>query len=163
MPATKKQIVTIAGLLIVGAHFFMLACYQLKPGFFSTLYSYPYFQQNWNLFAPPPSASYRLFVKDENGYSADVFEEILGQHQSNRFKGKEAFLTAFSNSIYYFESAARAKGVYNGNASSIAEFGMIERLVKNYLKHNGKSLSGNVKLILLIVPSGNLPARTYYN
>lgn len=162
MSGAKKNVVIILGVFILLVHFFMIGNYIIKPGLFSRHYTYPYFQQNWNIFVPPPVNNYRLFVMSENIHCTDVFEEIKIQHQSNRLGGSEALLMALSNSIHYFDLQTIKFDHETGIIRNNGNFRIIKNIAVNYLKDQGKTGLENATLILMIIPVTATPIRTYY-
>src|SRR5947208_757192 len=100
----KTYFLILCGIALM-AHFTLICSYLAKPNFCSVFYSYPFFNQNWSLFVPPPNCNYNLYVyrKEDKSQCKDLFSEILIKHQKNRLKGNQALLTALSNSIHYFE------------------------------------------------------------
>ena len=165
MTQTKKKIVLFSGLTLLFLHFLVLGAYLIKPGFWSTAYSYPYFQQNWNLFVPPPNCNYNLYAYDFDHVSekANVFSEITMKHQKNRLKGYGPLLIALSNSIHYFEKEALEQNFANGKVEKNDKFLMIEKFVRNYLKNTRPNEFKNVKIILSVNTISEGKQRVYYN
>ena len=134
-----------------------------KPEFYAQAYIYPYFHQNWNLFAPVPDANYKLFCAFENNgkKNLDIFSEIKTVHQSNRLKGYGPLLVAFSNSIYYFEKSTKQQS--NSNAKRDLGFKIIEKLARNYITHTRQIRVEGLKLILVVDDISTQKQRIYFN
>jgi hypothetical protein len=126
---------------------------------------YPYFNQGWNLFVPPPDCNYRLFAEYENKGTRkkDIFQEVLLQHQNNRFKGYGPLLLAFSNSIYYFEKTTELQKQLNGPVLRDSYFEIIENTALNYLRATEHKKIEKAKLLLVIENINSGTSRVYYN
>lgn len=136
-----------------------------KLDYYAEWYVYPYFSQAWNLFVPTPATNYRLFVTYENNgpQSKDIFQEILLKHQTNRLAGYGPVLLAFSNSIYYFETATKLQHALNGPVRNDVYFQVIENSVLNYLSHTEGKKIEKVKMILLIESVASNDRKAYFN
>ncbi|MBA2610672.1 MAG: hypothetical protein H0U95_01785 [Bacteroidetes bacterium] len=135
-----------------------------KAEYYSQAYVYPYFHQSWNLFAPAPTTNYKLYCEyaDIGEQKSDLFSEIKLMHQTNRLKGYEPLLVAFSNSIYYFEKASGQQPL-NGPIQNDVNFNIIEKLSKNYLEYSRKIRVDKLKLILVVNENSNSKQRVYFN
>lgn len=153
-----KTGIIITAVVLLFLHFGMLFKYIFDPGNLSFYYVYPYFQQSWSLFVPPPHNNYNLFAEyNANGtHRLDVFKEILTNHQTNRFGGSEALLIALSNSIHYFEKEP-APDVRGTN------FKIIEKFTINYLRQTRDIKLSQVKIILTIDLDKPSELRVYHN
>lgn len=144
------------GVIILFIHFSLILFYALpdrlhnKVSFFSQLYVFPFFHQNWSLFAPVPDSNYRLIAVCANGHQRDIFTELVSNHQSNRFSGNGALVLAFSNSIHYFEKNTKLQGNINGPVVNDPYFDIIEHEVKNYLHITEKTDCGHLRIILTV-------------
>lgn len=161
-----------AGVLLLIFHFIAVFVYANpfgKPGskvsYAAYAYVYPYFHQNWNLFAPAPEANYRLIAEYENGglQRRDVFAEIVQKHQANRLLGYEPLVIAFSNSMHYFEKNSPLQQALNGPVKDDFNFTILERAVKNYLKYNNKTADRPLRLILVVENTQSKEQRVYFN
>ncbi len=135
-----------------------------KAEFYAQGYIYPYFHQNWNLFAPAPTSNYKLFCEFENKgkQQLDVFAEIKIKHQANRLKGYGPLLIAFANSFYYLEISGFDKTI-NGPIEGNNRFKMIEHATKNYLEDSRKISISNLKLILVAENVVTKEKKVYFN
>jgi hypothetical protein len=124
-----------------------------------------FFHQSWNLFVPPPNTNYKLFVTFENNgiQKKDIFSEVLLQHQSNRLKGYEPLVVAFSNCIYCFEKSTALQAPINGPVKNDVNFTMIELAVKSYIEHTYKTHLQKPRLILLTQEAGTKKQKVYFN
>ena len=165
-------------LLVTAVHFSLILIYanpypsnKTKINYYAEWYAYPFFTQNWNLFVPPPNTNYRLFVEYEDLESdryriqkkIDVFQEILLNHQSNRFKGYGPLLLSFSNSIHYFEKNTRQQKSLNGPIQNDAYFDIIEKSTLNYIRSTRKIDIKKIKIKLMVQQTDTNFARVYYN
>jgi hypothetical protein len=127
-------------------------------------YAYPYFQQKWNMFVPPPSSNYNLFVEFECGglQKYDLFQKVLITHQKNRFNGSEPILLALSNTIHYFEHHTKQRQKLNGPVKNEKFFVMLEHSVLNLLRSTHKCNIEQVKIILLVKEHSGRQ-RVYFN
>lgn len=136
-----------------------------KLTFFSQVYVRPFFHQNWNLFAPAPQSNYRLLAVYNDGKinKRDVFTEILSKHQTNRLAGYGPLLLAFSNGIHYFENNTPLRNSINGPVKNDPYFSMLEHSVKNYLLNTRKTITEEVKIILIVDNADTHEERIYFN
>ncbi|MES2679971.1 MAG: DUF5819 family protein [Bacteroidota bacterium] len=156
--------------MVLSIHFILVFFYALpvyaqnRLSFFSQVYVYPFFHQNWSLFAPVPDSNYQLIAVYENGLQKkDVFTEIVNKHQDNRFAGNGALVLAFSNSIHYFEKNVLLKNKLNGPITDDPYFSIIEHEVQNYLHHSEKISDQKIKIILLVENAKTGAKRVYFN
>jgi hypothetical protein len=138
---------------------------QNKFTFFSQKYVYPFFHQNWNLFAPVPDSNYHLLVRyQKNGsQTKDILNEIVLKHQSNRFAGIGPLVLAFSNSIHYFEKNTNRLEKLNGPISGNEYFEIIEHEAYNYLVNSEKINAQRVKVFLIVDNVASHQRRIYFN
>jgi hypothetical protein len=167
-----KIIVLCLGLAVLAVHFMLLGIYANPLGqarnrisFLAYNYSYPFFHQNWNLFAPAPDCNYSLLAlyEDQGPQVLDVFNEIVRKHQANRLAGHEPLVLAFSNSIHYFEKNSPLQNSLNGPVKNDLNFNILERAVKNYLVHTRHIRVQPLKLILVVDNIQNKQQRIYFN
>jgi hypothetical protein len=127
-------------------------------------YVYPWFHQAWNLFVPPPDCNYKLLARYENSGNqcADIFNEIVLKHQTNRLRGYGPVLIAFVNSIHYFEKNATQKDI-NGPVTNDINFKILEHAVLNYINHTRNLHLSKIKLILLVENIHDAKPRVYFN
>lgn len=136
-----------------------------KTEFYARAYVFPFFHQSWNLFVPPPNSNYKLFVSYEhNGKQhTDLFSEIVLAHQCNRLKGYESIMTAFTNSIYYFEKYTAQQNAVNGPIANDLNFSFIEHAAKNYLQYKEHIRIQHIKIIVWVEDSQTKKQRIYFN
>ncbi len=135
-----------------------------KPAFYAQAFIYPYFHQNWNLFAPVPDSNYHLYCvfEDRGIQKTDVFNEIETLHQQNRLKGYAPLLLTFANSIHYFEKNTELKALYNGPINGDRNFDILVNTAKRYLNYSRSIKIQNLKLILVVEPK-NKQQKFYFN
>ncbi len=133
--------------------------------YWAEAYAYPFFQQNWNLFVPPPSCNYNLYAEyeDKGLKKTELVQELLFQHQNNRLKGYGPFLLAFSNSIYYFEKCSKKQNKINGPIQDDINFTIVEYSAKKYLEQTRHIQLKKLKLILLVSDVLTKEQRIYFN
>jgi len=164
----------LAGLVLLLLHFSIICIYaspfnrtglKANAAYAATYYAYPYFHQDWNLFAPPPNTNYQLFVQFENEGSIkrEIFKDLLLQHQSNRFKGLEPLVITFANSIHFFEKSTQLKQTINGPVTGDINFTILEHSVKKYLQHQYKGKIQSLKLYLFVTNIETKAQRIYFN
>ncbi|PBQ32224.1 hypothetical protein CNR22_10720 [Sphingobacteriaceae bacterium] len=136
-----------------------------KLNYYAEWYVYPYFSQNWNLFAPTPDTNYKLFVEyeDKGKQKTDLFQEILVKHQTNRLKGYGPLVLAFSNTIHYFEKSTELQNKLNGPIKEDKYFSILEKSVLNYLRATRKTDLKKVKIQLLVQALDSKEMKVYYN
>ena len=158
---------------MLGCHFVFILIYanpfpfktKHKLEYYAQWYVYPFFNQNWNLFVPPPSTNYKLLVSfaDNGKQSIDIFNEILIQHQTNRFTGNSALLLAFSNSIHYFEKNTLLKNTLNGPVKNDLNFQILEQSAKKYIQSTRNITLDQLKLSLCVEDLSSKKTKVYYN
>ncbi len=159
----KILFLTVSSMALL-VHLILISSYLIKPNFYSTFYSYPFFHQNWSLFVPPPTSNYNLYVRYGNKpETIDVFKELLIKHQKNRLTGYEPILIALSNSIHYFEKEAEGQHFDGGKVDENEKFLIIEKIVKNYLRATVKLKIQNLKIILCVNSITLAKQRFYFN
>jgi len=136
-----------------------------KIDYYAEWYIYPYFAQNWNLFVPAPNTNYKLFVayEDHGIQRTDLFQEILIQHQSNRFKGYGPLVLAFSNTIHFFEKSTELKKKLNGPVKNDKYFQILETSVLNYLRSSRNIKLESVKIQLVVQTLNSDKMKIYFN
>ena len=159
------------GFFLLAIHFISIFIYsrpfvapKTKLEFYSQAYIYPYFQQNWNLFATVPNSNYNLYCEFENNgiQKIDVFNEVKILHQTNRLKGYGPLLISLANSIHYFEKNAGAGKVINGPINDDLNFKIIEQVTKNYLEYSRQLKIKKLKIVLVVRSQNNKP-KIYFN
>jgi hypothetical protein len=132
--------------------------------FYAQGYVYPYFHQNWNLFAPAPTSNYKLYCEYENNgkQQVDVFSEIKLKHQTNRLTGFGPLVIAFANSFYYLETSALNKAI-NGPLENNEHFKMIEHSTKKYLEYTRNISIKDLKLVLVAENVVTKEQKIYFN
>lgn len=144
-------------------HFVLLTLNKLYPNRISNFYVYPFFQQNWELFAPPPDQNYRLYVVFESGRATELVGKLKSKHQTNLLAGNEAALLALTNSIHFFEKNQAPMTVSLKNASEDHNFMILNKTVQAFLENEEKQ-EDLKKIILLVQPVDPLQKRKiYYN
>ncbi|MBA3682916.1 MAG: hypothetical protein H0W73_17390 [Bacteroidetes bacterium] len=135
-----------------------------KAEFYSQFFIYPYFHQNWNLFAPAPTSNYKLYCEFEsNGkQQLDVFSEINIKHQSNRLKGYGPFVVAFANSFHYLEASA-LDTLVNEPLNNNVNFQIIEHTAKKYLENTRHVSIKDLRLILVSENVVTKKQKIYFN
>jgi hypothetical protein len=167
-----RMIVLCLGLLVLALHVLLLCMYvNPLPGskgrfyFQAYNYVYPFFHQNWNLFAPAPDCNYSLLAmyEDQGPKVLDVFGEIVQKHQANRLAGHEPLVLAFSNSIHYFEKNSPGQQALNGPVKDDLNFTILERTVKGYLKETRRLEQVPIRLFLVVDNIHTGQRRVYFN
>lgn len=136
-----------------------------KSDYWVEYYVYPFFHQNWNLFAPPPSENYALYVSydDNTGIKKEeLFQKIIVEHQTNRLKGYEAIVLALSNCCYYFEKSVKEQNSINGPIKNNLYFTMLQHLTVNYLEWKNKKSISMTELIFVSENIHTKKKRVYY-
>ena len=133
--------------------------------YYAYYYAYPFFQQSWTLFTPPPDCNYRLFADFSlNGKAKQVeILSTLAQNHNNRLLGNEPVTLAIANSIHYFEKASPHQEKINGPANGDKNFKILEHSVRRYLQHEFSGSLTGLKLMLEVTPINGKPRRLYYN
>ena len=166
------MIVLCLGLLVLVVHVLLLCIYVSPlPGskgrfyFQAYKYVYPWFHQNWNLFAPAPDSNYRLLALYDNGSPqvVDVFDELVQAHQANRLAGHEALVVAFSNSMHYFEKNSPLQQALNGPIKNDMNFSILEQATHRYLQETRHIGQGPLRLFLVVDQVHTGQRRVYFN
>lgn len=141
-PAIKRLISAIL-LSVLGLHFsaLFICSSPLKmnsPGltFIAKSYTDPFFRQNWNLFVPAPKSQHYLFVRYKNGDNWTKWKDILGDcvenNRQNKFRGNEAIVLLFSNSLIYVLNKVPVSTLYK-QAPGFIEFEVLNHELGRYL------------------------------
>ncbi len=161
-----------AGLLALALHMLLLAIYANplsrtgnRISLLAYNYVYPFFHQNWNLFAPVPESNYQMLALYNDGQPEvlDVFGEIVQAHQANRLSGHEALVVAFSNSLHYFEKNSPLQQSLNGPVMNDFNFTILERAVKGYLRQTLRIRQDSVRLFVIVDNVHTRQRRVYFN
>lgn len=133
--------------------------------YWADYYVYPYFQQTWTLFTPPPNSNYQLIATYEcNGQrTKDVLNDILNKHQANRLLGYEQLLLTFVTGIHFFEKTAVLNNQPTGKVINNQNFDIVKYAAQNYLFHKHNKEVKNLKLTLVINDLNPGQTRVYYN
>jgi hypothetical protein len=126
---------------------------------------YPYFQQTWTLFTPPPNSNYQLIASYEHKgqHTEDILFEILNKHQANRLLGYEPLVLTFVTGIHYFEKRAFFNEQPCGQIKNNQNFDIVEYAARNYLFHKHGQDVKNLKLTLVVKDLNVAQTRLYYN
>lgn len=107
-----------------------------KINFLAKTYTTPFFHQNWNLFVPAPKSQHYLFIRYKNQGNWTAWEDVLGNCVENnrhyKFRGNEAMVLLFSNSLIYFINKVPASGLYK-QSPGFVEFNVLNHEVSRYL------------------------------
>jgi hypothetical protein len=167
-----KTILFLGAVLFLLFHFSLLLIHALplkgekkRVQYWSDYYAYPYFQQSWSLFAPPPEENYNLFVEYENmgNKKQDLVLEVLAKHRDNVFKGGEAVYLSICNSIHFFEKNTSAKKALNGPVVNDVYWTILERQVIRYLNSKHQLHLSEIKMALHCNNVLTGQKRAYYN
>lgn len=124
MSNTLKNIFSIFLILVLCLHFCFITVYSSpysvaseKINVISKYYVYPYFQQHWQLFTPPPQIKYGLYVRYKNNITwshwQNKLQEHTNKHHQNIILGNETNLLLYSSAInYVYYSLDTAKHCY---------------------------------------------------
>jgi hypothetical protein len=124
-------------------------------------YVYPYFQQNWTLFAPAPHNNYHLYARCKEKVMEDIFASLINAHRHNRLAGNEAAMTAFLHYIHFFETGTMQKNAVN-KIRDDKNFDMLRLAAGKYLHCPGQD-ADSVKIILVVRDIRGSHARVYFN
>jgi len=156
-----KRVFFYGACIFLLTHFLLLTSDKLCPNRISIAYTYPFFQQNWDLFVPPPSANYQLYALLENGSVSEVLGQIKMKHRANLLAGNEAFLVALTNSIHFFEKEANYNQIPPEKADKAINFKIIVKSVQAYFL-NTSSTRVN-RIILVVSPLNSIEKPRIYS
>lgn len=170
--ATKRLFAIVLGMALC-FHFMMILVYcypnkmkHKKFNFVNTLYIYPAFHQNWNLFVPAPNVERKLFVRYRTKEGFTNWEDILSReivhHKHNRLLGNEARVLLLSNSLIYELNSLDAKEscVFNSKPSN-NEFKVLQFEIEKYVRLEFQ-LKGTINYELLLVSACKTKTKAYY-
>lgn len=172
MEQNKKTWLVYVALSILAVHFIFLFINNNpfsekkdKLYFYSQAYTYPFFHQTWQLFAPPPTTNFKLIATFNTGgrRCVDVFNEILTNHQSNRMLGYEPLLLSFATGLHFFEKTAAYNNFLSGYAKNYEGFNIIEHMSRSYLYNKYHLTNQTVKLTLIVYDTKQTQSRVYFN
>ena len=162
-----KIVILCACLLLLVIHFTAVFLYSglfiknERAGYLLQWYAYPYFQQNWTLFAPAPRSNYNLYARCHGKPAEDIFANLIHAHRQNRLAGNEPILTAFLHYIHFFETATGRRNAVN-KISNDKNFEMLQWAAGKYLHCRGLD-KDSLKIILVVRDAGNGHTRVYFN
>ncbi len=140
--------------MYLAAHFTAIFLYTLpttsenKFKYLVFPYVYPYFHQDWRMFAPIPKQNFNVFVKCDNEEWEDLFYTINSVHQKNRLAGNEALLLALSNSLRYYASSVEEKTKTETDDQSNVNYVVLRKIITNYLIHKNGTAAKHVQIII---------------
>jgi hypothetical protein len=133
---TNKLIFWIA-LMAVTLHYLLLGAQKLKLSEKARLYTYPLFDQNWQLFAPPPHENYQVLALLEDG--TNIWLDADGIKLKGEIKGNsEMLLNALSNNLHFFIHSGKEK----------KDFLQLEKYIQNSLRHHSLPKAKKIAVIL---------------
>lgn len=169
---TKSLLAIVLGVAVT-VHFLFVLIYcfpgktnNQKLNFFSNLYIYPVFHQNWELFVPAPNVERKLFIRYQTNANFSDWQDILENeillHRKNRLLGGETKVLLLSNSLIYElnhldEKASFCTSVKQTNK----EFEVLQFEIEQYLKSRF-DLKSNTPFEVLLVSKGNTETKAYY-
>lgn len=173
MNLITKRILAFVLVLFLWGHFMMILLYCLsnktgkqKFDFISSLYVYPIFQQNWNLFVPAPNVERKLFVRYATNDNFSDWEDILAREnalqKNSKILGNETRVLIISNSLIYelnaldnVESCIYYKKPQNN------EFKVLQFEIEKYLQ-SVIQVKGVFHYEVLLVSSSKKQTKAYY-
>ena len=167
-----KRLLSILLISVLCLHFIAILCYvspikisSVKLQNLSSYYVYPFFHQQWALFAPIPKKRMALYVRYtiNNRWSdwENTLQKQINRHQTNVTKGNETKVLLFSNSLtYFFNSQQVEKQVYTQDIDDV-NFQIIKYEVKNEISQNGK-ISGITNFEIIATCIEGTASKAYY-
>lgn len=115
-------------------------------------YIYPYFHQDWSMFAPIPTQNFSIYLRYElHGERTDwhnVFYETLSNHQANRFGGNEAIQLAYSNALRFYSSSISEKSTIETDDHSNLYFFILKKIIVNKIRDEKGVVPEKVEVII---------------
>jgi hypothetical protein len=150
-------------LIFIYASPFKLKSKKLK--FISWYYTYPYFHQQWSLFAPTPEKHIALYVryKTNNNWSAweNLLQKHINQHQANVLMGNEATVLLYSNSLIYLINTLNSdKQVYTREPTDV-NFQIVKHEVQNDINSQNQ-IPPLINFEIIITCHENSTTKTVY-
>ncbi len=173
MNQTTKRLFAIVLGVVLFFHFMMILfyCYPNKMkhkkfNFVNSMYIYPAFHQNWNLFVPAPNVERKLFVRYKTKIGFTNWQDILSReivhHKQNRLLGNESRVLLLSNSlIYELNSMDDKESCVFNNKPSNNEFNVLQFEIEKYVRLEFQ-LNGTINYELLLVSIGKTKTKAYY-
>lgn len=113
-------------------------------------YVYPYFHQDWSMFAPIPKQNYTIYVRYDGHDWYDVFNEVVMAHQNNRFSGHENISISLSSAIRYYASSIESANTYKVDDGSNVNLKVIEKILIKYISKKDGTAPKNMETIIRI-------------
>lgn len=137
-----------------------------KINFVSEYYVYPYFQQHWQLFTPPPQIKYGLYVRYKNKSTwsnwQNILQEQINKHHQNIVLGNETSLLLYSSAInYMYYSLDTAKHCYTIDYKN-KNVDVLKQAVKQQLLLD-KSTFIEYEMLLTATTKGNTASYYFKN
>lgn len=167
-----KRLLSILLISGLSLHFCIICCYvspikisSVKLQFFSSYYVYPFFHQQWALFAPIPKKQMALYVRYKLNNQWSDWENILQKqiniHQANVTKGNEIKVLLFTNSLtYFFNSQQVEKQLYTQVIDDV-NFQIIKYEVEHEISQCGK-IQGITNFEIIATCKEDTTSKAYY-
>lgn len=173
MNLITKRILAVVLVLFLWGHFMMILVYCLskktdnkKFDFISSLYVYPIFHQNWNLFVPAPNVERKLFVRYATNDNFSDWEDILArentQQKHSKILGNETRVLLISNSLIHELNALDnvEPCIYNSKPHN-NEFKVLQFEIEKYLQ-SVIQVKWGFHYEVLLVSAGKNQTKAYY-
>lgn len=154
MKSTARIVTIFVVSILIIFHFTLLAINSLFPNRFSFYYTYPFFQQNWNLFVPTPRENYDLYciyTKNNIETKRNLLKDILTKHKSNHFFGNELLLTGLLSSVHYYKNDPSSKNLK-----------VLEHFTKQVLEYSENAPITSLKFIVVVSPVDSGKTEVYH-
>jgi hypothetical protein len=108
---------------------------------------------------PSEQENYKLFVryKSQQGKTEwqDLFSDLIGKHQNNRFAGNEIIVQSLSNALkYYSARMERTSGIIHDRNN--INFRVLEKIVKQYYYNREDKNIAELETLIVIENKNNL-------
>lgn len=97
----KCKLIFYFALPLILVHFLVLAIDQFGFSQKLKIYVYPYFEQNWSLFAPPPSESYQIIVQMKDGGAVNLNVQTIKQNSDGMAWASEMVANSITNAVHF--------------------------------------------------------------
>lgn len=102
------------------------------------------------MFVPVPEQNFNIYVRYEGAEWQDVFNEVVTEHQCNRFGGHENISLAFSSAIRYYVQATENANLYMKDDEKNISLVVLKKIIKQYLTLKNGTAPKKTEIIIRV-------------
>lgn len=173
MSIKGKRLVSLFLLFFLCLHFTLIVNYaapvsisgKLKAA--SSIYTYPYFYQQWTVFVPVPGKRFDLMIRNGEGNKWQAWTNLTSHLLKRREKwtallGRETEVLLMTNAISYLAGDLGEKDQLFLNRPDLPSFKILEHAARNYFRNFRCWKDGKEYELLLITTTHNKTIVYYF-